>query len=289
MRLAEAYRSAGHHGLALDVLEDGLERGPSHPAGHLVMARVHHDLGNAGRERAALERALEIDSDHEIARKALDRVTGAGPSAADSGQGAPEGDEGGDVGGGTRPASHSREERAELLAELDEVAREDWWQDADGDAAGGPPDEEDDGEVVTETMARLYAHQDQWGEAEAVYRRLLARHPGDRRLERCLERVLEREVPDAPPGGNPASERGVPEGRGSGTGSPKAGTESQPLGSIGMGEHLRALLRGGGSRRVRHRPEEERRGPGSGGEGPEKELEELLRRWRRAARKRREE
>lgn len=313
VRLAEAYRSAGEHDLALEVLEEGGESAPEHPAVDLVAARIHRDLGRREDERRALERVLEADPENRAARNALERLTGPGEREDEAPAAAPR--------SSARRASHSPEERDELLEQLGGVAREDWWND-DGAVQDGGPDVDDppgsdrseDG-PVTETMARLYARQGLWEEAEAMYGELVERRSGDPRLARCLELVREREVPPRPPGGR--------EPRGSGPAAPSSPSSSRSAGgprresppggpragaaAPNMRAHLRALLRGGGiagsDRRSPGdgpaRPVADRLGdrPEGSGDRPEgrredrsaEEMEELLRRWQRAARRGRDE
>lgn len=319
VRLAEAYRSAGESDLALRVLNEGRADAPEHPAIHLVAARIHHDRGQAGEERAALRRALELDPENEVAGKALQRLDDAAGESGGSDL---------DAGSHVRRASHSPEERAELLEQLGGVAGSDWWEEDQGrDGTEGPPDGTGaDHGPVTETMARLYARQGLWEEAETVYERLLEARPDDTRLARGLEAVRSQEVPPDP-GGEETTQDRPTTGGARGTDETARGTEAGGStvgrrdatpgdGPPTMRRHLRALLRGGGARPVRRdsrsgptesaserpapesgrgrrraetreeAPEEDRR---AGEHGSEGEMEELLRRWQRAARRGREE
>lgn len=291
-RLAEAYRAAGRYELALEVLEEGIEEAPPHPAGHLVMARVHHDLRDPRRERRALERALEVDPGNTVARRSLadleeesrpPETDADRPGEAPEDPKEPEGPEGP---GGPRRASHSPEERQELLEQLDRVSRADWWDRAgEGSGAGGASDGEE--AVVTETMGHLYARQGLWEEAESVYRRLSRARPGDGRLARCLERVREREVPDRPPRREPEP-AGTPRAAGDvarpdpppAAGSEELAGEDAPT----IRAHLRDLLRGRcGSREAGGRHEDGSSGDDHGERDPA--MDELVQRWRSAARK----
>lgn len=316
VRLAEAYRAAGEHDLALTVLEEGRARAPDHPAIHLVAARVHHDRGRREEERAALERALAADPESEVARTALERLEGAGEDASEGGG---SGREDADADSDGRRASHSPEERAQLLEQLGGMSREEWLE---GESSGDGGSDEGDG-PVTETMARLYARQGLWEEAESVYRRLRRERPDDdEELSRALEAVRNREMPPEPDGrgSRPARRRrtagagraaGQDEDPGEEEGEEAAepATRSEDGAPPTMRGHLRALLRGGGARPVRRsersepaRPVADRVAPGPGREGPgregpareeereagadgsDEEMEELLRRWQRAAR-----
>lgn len=309
MRLAEAYRSAGEHRLALRVLEEGTEHGFDHPAVHLAAARVHRDLDRADDERAALERTLEADPEGPAAREAMSRLEdparGTGDRSPTESRTESPADPPADSATGSRPASHSPEERAEILEKLGEVARDDWWSggktsgEEGSSSEGSSREEDDDEEPVTETMARLYARQGLWEEAEALYAQLVERRPEDPRLPGCLEQVREREVPPRPPGARPEP----PRERGDG-GDP-GGREVDPGDGPTVRAHLRALLRGGGARPVRRprepdavrpvaetvrsRPGEERDRQEGDRDREEGEMEELLRRWRRAARRGRDE
>lgn len=295
-RLAEAYRAAGRYELALEVLDEGIENAPAHPAGHLVMARVHHDLRDARRERRALERALEVDPGNSVALRALSELEEEGqPPESDADRPGEALDEPEERRGaeGPRRASHSPEERRELLEQLNRVSRADWWDQASEEVGdGGQPD--DDGAVVTETMGRLYARQGLWEEAESVYRRLCQARPDEGRLARCLERVREQEVPDRPP-------RSEPEPPGTSRESGATAPRERPL-SAGGGEldgtdaptmraHLRDLLRGRAREESASRDESASSadgGDGGAGEGSgerDPAMDELLQRWRSAARK----
>lgn len=306
VRLAEAYRGAGEHELALRVLEEGGADAPDHPAIHLVAARVHHDLGRREDERSALQRALEMDPENQVARKAMERLTDPADESS-AGKAGP-------TAGAGRRASHSPEEREELLEQLGGVAGDNWWEegrsDDDTGAPGTPPDDEQG--PVTETMGRLYARQGLWDDAEAVYRRLLEERPEDSRLSQCLDSVRSREVPPRPHGRASQSPRrtNVGDGGASDRGGGESTVDREPEtggGAPTMRGHLRALLRGGGARPVRRNSGSEsapsvadRVDPGAGAgetdrseeageDGAEGEMEELLRRWQRAARRGREE
>jgi hypothetical protein len=72
-----------------------------------------------------------------------------------------------------------------------------WWfeppaEPGDGEEGGGEPDDEtdQDADLLTRTMAELYARQGLVDEAEAIYRELLADRPDDEALRSGLEAVL---------------------------------------------------------------------------------------------------
>lgn len=174
-----------------------------------------------------------------------------------------------------RSAAHSPAERERLVEELSGVAHPGWWSETEAADGESRDSGEDGGQVtgtgsagegvVTETMARLYAEQGHWEEAEALYEELTTRRPDHAAYRQRLEQVRSHEVPGGRRGTDEArsgvsagsSEAAVAsdetEARGGGAPGGARGdrTETRPAPEAGVpvepesvGEHLRALLAG---------------------------------------------
>lgn len=248
-----------------------LELDPGNLVALRALARLSREQGDAEQERQWIRK---IRGAHPSAIEPSDAAGAAGRRATE-----PEGDEGGspppassrksrsvreilDRSAGDEPddpprsAAHSREERERLIEELSGVAHPGWWSDTGGDGGEGGGseggadgtagvDREETG-VVTPTMARLYAQQGYWDEAEALYEELTRRRPDDPALRHQLEEVRSREVPAANRGVDPGevgddAAREV-EGDRTGTGAGREGRVEARAES--MEEHLRSLLDG---------------------------------------------
>jgi HD-GYP domain-containing protein (c-di-GMP phosphodiesterase class II) len=241
--LADAYRRAGRYSQAEVVLSAGLRRHADYSSAHVVLGRLRLDQGKRDEARAAFRRVLQLDPHNQVALEYL------GELAAEAGQLTealdyfrrlerfkPEGSvtgrieevsrrvaararlEGahpdGDDGGGATPHRDRPAERAHVAAEADEV--------------------------VTETMAELYARQGLFARAASVYRRLLSRDPGNERLRSKLA-----ELETEPAVAERTSESGEP---GSAVGarpepsSRPAAAAPETADGPGIREHLAAIL-----------------------------------------------
>ena len=69
--LAEAYRRAGELERAREILDRGLQRHPDYPSAHVVLGRVHADLGSDEEAATSFRRVLELDPENLIARRSL--------------------------------------------------------------------------------------------------------------------------------------------------------------------------------------------------------------------------
>src|SRR5690606_29789932 len=69
--LAEAYRRAGDHPRALEVLAIGLANHPAYVPALIVQARCHLDVGADGAAEASFLAVLATDGHNLIARKGL--------------------------------------------------------------------------------------------------------------------------------------------------------------------------------------------------------------------------
>jgi tetratricopeptide (TPR) repeat protein/CheY-like chemotaxis protein len=212
--LADAYRRAGRYSQAEGVLTAGLRNHSDYSTAHVVLGRLRLDQGKEGEAEEAFRRVLELDPDNHVAMEylatlSLDqgrvdealsqtrrlarvkptqevhqrlreleaRAARAAPAAPDPAPNRPDRPERGGPGevetGGPMPLRR-----------------------AATNGAGLP----EPGEVVTETMAELYARQGLYERAARVYRQLLERAPDDRRLMAKL-RAAESQVRPAPRAG----------------------------------------------------------------------------------------
>jgi HD-GYP domain-containing protein (c-di-GMP phosphodiesterase class II)/tetratricopeptide (TPR) repeat protein/CheY-like chemotaxis protein len=205
--LADAYRRAGRYSQAEGVLTAGLRNHSDYSTAHVVLGRLRLDQGKEGEAEEAFRRVLELDPDNHVAMEYLAtlaleqgrmdealrqmrRLARVKPTQeiqqrlreleARAARTAPVGREpaptrraGGAETGGVTPA-----------------------RSAATNGAGLP----EPGEVVTETMAELYARQGLYERAARVYRQLLERAPDDRRLMAKL-RAAESQVRPSPRSG----------------------------------------------------------------------------------------
>lgn len=72
--LADAYRKSGNLDLALDLLQQWVEKRPNYASGHIVLARVYVDRKQDGPAQQAFERVLEMDAENIIALKSLSEI-----------------------------------------------------------------------------------------------------------------------------------------------------------------------------------------------------------------------
>lgn len=286
-RLADAYRRCGRLEQALALLNEGLESHPDYATGHLIHGRVLREDGRPEEAAEAYRRVLELDAENLVALRSLaelaaergateearrwaKRVRRADPFATftpdqDLGEGGPEGHapaegepedadsaEPAGVGPGDGGDDGPIPGEDALASEIAAVADDQWWDESED--SGG----EEDAEVATETMARLYAEQGLYDEAAAVYRRLLERRPDEAGLRRRLEEMRRRAEDGEPDRESPAEgeraageretvpEEGATEGGESAGAAPEAAAEERdpPRGEVSAREHFRALLRG---------------------------------------------
>jgi len=231
-RLADAYRKAGQPERALAVLKDGLARHPDYPSGHIVRARALRDLGRveetlesfrrvleldvgnlvAVRELAGLtdergetaearhwyERLVQVDPTNDEAQRRLAELESATDSGVESWSDAlPDPDPPDDSADERRPEDEVVE--AILNGEVPETVRAEdtWWYEEQPDREISDPAM--DADLLTRTMADLYAEQGLNREAAQIYEELLRNAPEDRELLARLESVREREKTPSPP------------------------------------------------------------------------------------------
>jgi HD-GYP domain-containing protein (c-di-GMP phosphodiesterase class II) len=268
--LADAYRRAGRYSQAEVVLTAGLRRHADYSSAHLVLGRLRLDQGKRDEARTAFERVLQLDPHNHVAleyvgelaleegrlAKALahfrtlhrhrpddalaqriDELSrrlrqsssypGDGSERDREGRGATNGGVG--DGGGVVEGAATAEGGSER-----------------GSRRGGGEAEE----VVTETIAELYARQGLHERAAAVYRELLDRNPGDARLRAKLEELRRPHAVDPP---HPRPEP-RPEPQGDRAPEPRAGWQRDPRpdpvepADLGIRAYLTSVLSWAGPR-----------------------------------------
>ena len=75
--LAEAYRKAGEHERARQILEKGLEKHPAYASAHVVLGRVYADLHDIPQARASFRHVLELDPHNLVALRSLGELARA--------------------------------------------------------------------------------------------------------------------------------------------------------------------------------------------------------------------
>jgi len=200
--LADAYRRAGRYSQAEGVLAAGLRLHSDYSSAHVVLGRLRLDQGRREEARRAFHEGLRLDPDNHVALQylgemaagdgeyaeairffravdrlkpgagagqridALNRRMQGGSSSRRSGEAVGQRSGGGSSNGGVEPGTEAG--------------------DGDTNWSNARPEP---GEVLTETMAELYARQGLVTRAAAVYRELLARNPGDTRLRAKLDEL----------------------------------------------------------------------------------------------------
>lgn len=217
-RLADAYRKTGDPERALILLQEGLGRHPNYFSALIVQGKAFLDLERSAEAEGAFRRVLELDAENMVALQVLAELArdrGALEEAAGWYERLVQVDPlNEDAAVAFRElAERDMREATEVIArdlESPEPAPEPPEEPAavapDSDGARHDPD------LLTQTMAELYASQGLFQEAEAVYLELLKFRPGDpallERLEATRARILRvhdgplgrRGTDDRPPG-----------------------------------------------------------------------------------------
>lgn len=221
--LADAYRRAGRYSQAEGVLAAGLRLHSDYSSAHVVLGRLRLDQGKREEARSAFEHVLRLDPDHPVALQYLGEMEAADGRYPDAIRHFRALDR-------LKPGAGAAERIAALRRRMQgassqrrtvepEPGRSGAGATNGGVEASAPADDDDagwsmvppePGEVVTETMAELYARQGLVARAAAVYRELLARSPEDTRLRSKLDELrrqmgapgTDEALPDAsrPPG-----------------------------------------------------------------------------------------
>jgi tetratricopeptide (TPR) repeat protein len=182
--LADAYRRAGRIGEAIEVCRLGLEHHPDYLSGLLVLARCHHDAGDADAAEATFRRVVERDPNNVVAQRALGEIAHA--------RGEDE-----EAIARYRRAIELQPGDAELRERLDSLVAA---RQAVAPAVAQPQpaavEEVAGEEIATLTLAEVYAERGLHERALAIYRRILVDDPANQLARERIER-LEREL--APP------------------------------------------------------------------------------------------
>lgn len=195
--LADAYRRAGRYSQAEGVLTAGLRLHADYSSAHVVLGRLRLDQGKRADARRAFEHVLDLDPDNHVALQYLGEMAAADGRYVDAIRHFRALDR---LKPGTGAADRIEALRGRLRGTSGST---NGGEDADGDpersvggwAVGSPEPEE----VVTETMAELYARQGLVARAAAVYRALLERNPDDDRLRAKLDELRRRVETSEPP------------------------------------------------------------------------------------------
>lgn len=287
-RLADAYRRAGDPERALELLEDGLERHPRYLSALVVRARTLADLDRRDAALDAFEHVLELDPRNLVALRAVARLAleAERPDRAAAAcrrlcELDPQDEEARErleeverlqAGAAARREDSADAGASEVAAEP--TGREAEPTDVEAEPADvtaeptdrGKPAADDEGVVVTVTMAELLLRQGLYEQAERMFERLLDRHPGNPLLDEKLEmarRLVRGEAVSVPGAGRTVPERASGAAGGSGNGAatgdaaatpegeaaPAARSQAEPDGDRGAGaptirKYLERLLEG---------------------------------------------
>lgn len=202
-RLADAYRRAGDPERALEFLEDGLARHPRYLSARVVRARALADLDRRAAALDAFEHVLELDPRNLVALRAVARLAleAERPDRAAAAYRRlceldPQDEEAGErleeverlqAAAAARQEGTADARRPEGTAEPADHATEPAAEPTSERADRGGPAADDEGVVVTVTMAELLLRQGLYEQAERMFERLLGRHPGNPLLVEKLE------------------------------------------------------------------------------------------------------
>ena len=185
---------------AIDLLEEAIDAAPRFLAAHVLLAYAYELDAQWDAAMEAWMQVCFFVPNSPAARKGIRRVIGArhaaaqnapaanalpplletveaSGSAASGGSGAPD---------AAPPTSSNIDDLDHLIQEL-ESARID--PDPDPDAAATPDLEDDVDDMVSETLARIYASQQQYEQAAQVYLRLANQNPAEE--QRLLQQAAE--------------------------------------------------------------------------------------------------
>jgi len=198
-RLASVYLEQGEAETALRVCREGMKRYPRYVTGNLILGKCYEALGR--RIEAALEygRVLEVLPDNQMVRDVVRQLERQEQVAFETFAQRRQG-ELGPVGGSVSFEQYNisqggpQESSVEfLIKQLQEVRR----STPHGEGKQGEEVELEDDEaaakIVTETLAEIYASQNEFQEAIKAYRKLLELRPEEAaRYEKRLAELEER-------------------------------------------------------------------------------------------------
>lgn len=175
--LSEAYRKANMLDQAIEVCRKGLHHHPGFVSGRVALARAYVDKGEKGRAVKELEGVILAAPDNLIAQGLLLAVY----------------EESGDW-DNLEKTVH----RILSVDPQDERARKSWQTlrtraTTDEKAAGGGP-----GEIVTRTLAEIYASQGYYDKAFDIYKKLTVKEPENPGLHERLADLKQRSLHRSP-------------------------------------------------------------------------------------------
>ena len=197
-RLASVYLEQGETATALRVCREGMKRYPRYVTGSLILAKCYEALGR--RIEAALEyrRVLEVLPDNQMVKDIVRQLERQEQVAFETFAQRRQ-EELGSVGGSVAFEQYNLSQAAPqessvdfLIKQLQEVRRS--TPQGQGEQADEPQLEEGEAaKIVTETLAEIYASQNEFHEAIKAYRKLLELRPEDAvRYEKRLAELEER-------------------------------------------------------------------------------------------------
>ncbi len=175
--LAEAYRKRKLLGHAIEVCKIGLRYHPEFTSGRVALARAYYDSGEIEKAQRELEQVVLSVPDNLIAQKLLRTIYR----------------EKGDI--------DNLEKTVYRILSFDPYDEESnellLWIDAR--SKGGVAEDEDtrsEQEIVTKTLADIYAAQGYYDKAYSIYKKLLAKDPRNsvfhERLAEIKEKIIQR-------------------------------------------------------------------------------------------------
>jgi tetratricopeptide (TPR) repeat protein len=247
--LADAYRRGGQVERAERLLREALRRHPEYLSAHVVLGRCLEDRGAVEEAASEFRYVLSVDPQNLIALRRLGELAVAAGRAGeatewyeqllavdpanDDARRALQSVPSEEFAGEQQHHAVDADGRDEHPQEEQRVLK----SEPDDDPVGAEPDDSLGNEVVTETIAELYARQGLADRAAAVYRELIRRRGGDPALEARLAE-LEAEQPQSEPWASaehgaeaaetPAAEEFDPFDSSFETGFPRAGGVDQP-------------------------------------------------------------
>lgn len=182
--LANAYRRLGRQPEAESLLREGLRHHPGYLSAHVVLGRCLADQGEAGPASEEFRYVLSVDPQNLVALRSLGELALSGGRAEEAGR-------------WFRELLAVDPMNEEARRALDCLEASSVHPDAplpldeEGEAEEpAPEDAEEEVELVTETIAELYARQGLYGRSAEVYGELIRRRGGDPAMERRRAEVL---------------------------------------------------------------------------------------------------
>jgi tetratricopeptide (TPR) repeat protein len=174
--LADAYRKNGELDKAIEICERGLDRHPSYASAHVVLGKCYYDKGATERARSEFLRVIELDAENLVALKFLGDIQLA------------EGDQGSAVRYYEQllAIDPTNEEVARSLGELEKGFRARKIDLSDDEKVTKA---KDSGEIVTMTLAGIYAAQGYYNKALKIYRDIIRKEPGNEQAREMVAKL----------------------------------------------------------------------------------------------------